>query len=144
MKRTVSETPNHIESPSLAPVESASQKPWAQTALDQFLELWITPYIIKKQAEGIFPKPLELKVARVIFFPDGRENLVQVNEEACLNRLKLKDNISKEKGEPIYEHEINWSCTHVYRKNTRIAAISFYYELAITTIFRLTLNITGQ
>jgi hypothetical protein len=96
-------------SDSFPQADRTSLKPKEQGTLEQFMELFLLPYIKKRQSEGTMPKPLQLKAARVIFFPDGRDYLVQVNEEVGVVLLKYKDGVNKDVGEPVYEHEVDWS-----------------------------------
>ena len=77
--------------------------------LNHFLEVWVIPNTKKRQEAGTLPRPLQLKAALVIFFPDNRENLVKINQEVCALQVKLKDGVSKKAGDSIYEYEIDWS-----------------------------------
>ena len=47
-------------------------KPWQHQAIQQCLELYINPYVEKRQLDGTLPMTFILTVARVIFFPDSR------------------------------------------------------------------------
>jgi HEPN domain len=48
-----------------------------------------------------------LRAAQVLFYPDERPTEVRLNEEVrVLARVKFKEGVAKEKGEPIFHHEI--------------------------------------
>ena len=76
-------------------------------AFSQFIELFVLPEIKRRQDAGEAAKPFDLRAAQIIFFPDGRKPQVRLNSEIkAAGQIKLKPDISKKAGEPIFEHEI--------------------------------------
>jgi uncharacterized protein (UPF0332 family) len=76
-------------------------------AFQQLMDIFITPEVKRRQDAGELPKPLNLIAAQIMFYPDGRKSKVRINSEVrALGKVKLKPEISKKVGEPIYEHEI--------------------------------------
>jgi len=83
------------------------KKEFNRTVFDQFMDLYITPEIQKRQETGELEKPLNLRAAQIIFFPDGRKPQVRINSEIkAFAKVKLKSGIPKKAGEPIFEHEV--------------------------------------
>ncbi|MGD9487153.1 MAG: HEPN domain-containing protein [Calditrichaceae bacterium] len=79
-----------------------------EKTFEHMMELWITPEIEKRQKENLIEKPYKLDAAQVIFFPDSRKPLILLNREIkAITKVKLKKGITKEKGDPIYENEID-------------------------------------
>lgn len=74
---------------------------------EQFMDLFVTPEIKRRQETGELGKPLDLWAAQIVFFPDGRKPQVRINSEVrAISKMKLKPGISKKAGEPIFEHEL--------------------------------------
>lgn len=83
------------------------QDKFYQTLLNQFLDLFILPEIRRRQETGDLPKPLGLRAAQIIFYADGKKPEIRINSEIkAIARIKLKKGISKNKGDPIHENEI--------------------------------------
>ena len=81
-------------------------KTW-ENMFHQVMDLWITPEVKRRQEQGLLPKPLNLWVAQVVFFADGRPHQIRINEEVkVVFRVKLKKGVSKLKGEAIYSDEV--------------------------------------
>jgi uncharacterized protein (UPF0332 family) len=75
--------------------------------LDQFLELFVLPELKKRKEEGKLEDSFSLRMAQIIFYPDGRKPQIRINSEVnVLAYAKLKSGISKNKGDPIYSTEI--------------------------------------
>ena len=75
--------------------------------LDQFLELFILPELKKRKEEGKLDGSFILRMAQIVFYPDGRKPQIRINSEVkVLAYAKLKSGISKNKGDPIYDTEI--------------------------------------
>ena len=75
-------------------------------AVEQFMELFVTPEVKRRQDNGELDRPLDLRGAQIIFFPDDRKPQVRINSEVvALAMPKWKPGLSKEEGEPVYEHE---------------------------------------
>lgn len=71
------------------------------------MELWFEPEIRRRQEAGTAPKPYPLRAAQVILYADARPHEVRLNEEVqAIGEMKLKDSVSKLKGEPVYLSEI--------------------------------------
>lgn len=71
------------------------------------MELFIIPEIKDRQAKNELPRPLDLHAGQIIFFPDGRSPLVRINNEVkAIGKIKLKNNVKKNVGDPIYESEV--------------------------------------
>jgi hypothetical protein len=63
---------------------------FAQNSLRQFLQIWVEPEIVRRQATGLLPKPAELSAFQILWYPDGRPHLVRINDEVKAQlRLKL-------------------------------------------------------
>jgi len=73
----------------------------------QFLDLYIMPEIRRRQDDGQLEKPLDLRGAQIIFSPFGDRPQILINSEVQgTAKMKLKNGISKKKGDPIYANEI--------------------------------------
>jgi uncharacterized protein (UPF0332 family) len=73
----------------------------------QFMDLFVNPEVRKRQDAGELPKPLDLRAAQIIFFADGRKPQVRINKEIrAIAKVKFKEGISKNPGEPVFAHEI--------------------------------------
>jgi len=76
--------------------------------LEQFMNLFVLPEIRRRQDAGELEKPLNLIAAQILFFPDGRKPLVRINSEVkAIGRVELKSGISKKRGDPILESEVD-------------------------------------
>ena len=75
--------------------------------IQNLLDVFVTPEVKRRQDAGMLPKPLELRYAQVILFPDERKPLIRINEEVKAKaKVKFHSGISKKLGDLIYEHEI--------------------------------------
>jgi uncharacterized protein (UPF0332 family) len=87
-------------------MESLPEK-FSETLLNQFLDLFVLPELRTRKEEGKLEEPFNLQKAQIIFYPDGRKNQIRINSEVkAVAKIKLKSGISKNKGDPIYAHEI--------------------------------------
>jgi HEPN domain-containing protein len=78
-----------------------------QRTFTHAMELWFEPEIRRRQESGAAPKPFPLHAAQVILYADTRPHQIRLNEEVqALGEMKLKDGVSKLKGEPVYLSEI--------------------------------------
>lgn len=74
---------------------------------EQFMELFVTPEVKRRQDVGRLEKPLDLRAAQIVFFPDNRKNQVRINSEVKgYAEFNLKPGISKEDHEAVFEHEL--------------------------------------
>jgi len=68
------------------------------------MELWILPELERRELPLT---EIHLRAAQIIFFPNGRRPEIRINDEIrALASVKLKAGISKDKGELIYENEV--------------------------------------
>ena len=82
-------------------------KEFGSKVFEQFMELFVMPEIERRQATGQLEKPLDLRAAQIVFFPDNRKNQVRINSEAKgYAEFELKPGISKEDYEAVFEHEL--------------------------------------
>jgi len=80
----------------------------ANRAFQQVMDIFILPEVERRQEIGDLSKPLVIQKVQLIFFPDDRKAIVRFNDEVdALAKVKLKEGISKEKGDPIYSQEID-------------------------------------
>ena len=79
----------------------------AQNASKHFMDIFITPEVMRRQEAGELPRPLDLRAAQIIFYPDRRKPTVRINSEVkVLAKMKLKPGIEKEYGESVYANEL--------------------------------------
>jgi hypothetical protein len=72
-----------------------------------FMEQFITPEVQRRQELGELARPLELRNAQVVFYPDGRKPAVRINAEVKGTlALKIKDGVTKVAGDPVSEAEV--------------------------------------
>jgi hypothetical protein len=75
-----------------------------------FLDQFISPAVRRRQELGELPRPLDLRQAQVVFYPDGRNTDIRVNDEVKGTLMvKLKEGIEKAAGEPYTDSEIERS-----------------------------------
>jgi HEPN domain-containing protein len=78
-----------------------------EETFQQFMSLWILPEIERRREVGSLPLPFDLERAQVLFFVDGRPNVVRLNDEVRSTAyVKIKKGTSKSVGEPVFPHEI--------------------------------------
>ncbi len=76
--------------------------------LEQFLNLFVTPEIKRRQEAGELEKPLDLRSAQIIFSPYDNKPQVRINSEVRgIGQFKLKPGVRKKKGETIFENEVD-------------------------------------
>ena len=76
-----------------------------ENILNQFLDLFVLPEIRRRKEAGNLEGSFTLRGAEIIFHSDGRKPQIRINSEVKVY-MKLKKGISKNKGEPIRENEI--------------------------------------
>lgn len=80
---------------------------FSNRAIQNIMDIFITPEVERRQGAGTLPRPVNLSFAQVILFPDERQPLVRINEEVrAKSKIKYKPGISKKRGDPVYENEI--------------------------------------
>lgn len=80
---------------------------FSKKVIQNIMDIFITPEVERRQDAGKLPKPMELKFAQVVLFPDECKPLVRINEEIrATAKINYKPGISKKPGDSIYENEI--------------------------------------
>jgi hypothetical protein len=82
---------------------NSDQNDFAQRAFRQFLDLYVTPEVKRRQEAGSLPQPLPLDAFQIVWYPDGRPHQVRVNrgEVKARLRVKLKEDVRKQEGEEV-------------------------------------------
>jgi hypothetical protein len=79
----------------------------ARNASNHFMDIFITPEVIRRQENGELPKPLDLRAAQIIFHPNGNKPSVRINSEVkAVAKMKLKPGIEKNYGDSVYANEL--------------------------------------
>ncbi len=78
----------------------------AQQLFQQTMDLWVKPEIDKRKSLNSLPKNFRFKSAQIIFSLDRGWNKVRLNEEVKAI-AKCKVNCSKNKGDIVYEKDID-------------------------------------
>jgi len=91
--------------------ENQSQEyDWAEIARNaskHFMDIFITPEVMRRQAIGELPHPVDLRAAQIIFYPDGKKPTVRINSEVkAVGKMKLKPGIEKDYGDKVYANEL--------------------------------------
>lgn len=72
----------------------------------QIISIYVNPEIARRVEAGLMAAGTTLTKIQVILFDDGR-NQVRLNEEVKATwKVKLKKGVRKEKGDPIYDNEV--------------------------------------
>jgi HEPN domain-containing protein len=80
----------------------------AKNASKHFMDIFITPEVMRRQDAGELPRPLDLRAAQIIFYPDGKKPTVRINSEVkVLAKMKLKPGIEKDYGDAVYANELD-------------------------------------
>lgn len=75
--------------------------------VENFMSMFINPEVERRQVSGELPKPLELRAAQVILFPDERSPVVRVNSEVrAIAKITYVEGTVKAVGDAIYAHDI--------------------------------------
>jgi len=113
----------------------------AQKLFQQTIDLWIKPEIEKRKSLNRLPKDFRLKSVQIIFSLDRGWNKVRLNEEVkAIANCKI--NCSKNKGEPVYEKDVDEiesirltekdpNCAHITLllfKNNWVISFDFAYN----------------
>jgi len=78
----------------------------AQKVFQQTVDLWINPELNKRKSLNQLPKEFTLEKAQIVFSLDRGWNKVRLNEEVKAI-VKCKVNCSKNKGDLVYEQDID-------------------------------------
>lgn len=66
------------------------------------------PEVVRRQEIGELPKPLDLRAAQIVFYPDGKNPTVRINSEVkAVAKMKLKAGIEKNFGDPVFSNELD-------------------------------------
>jgi hypothetical protein len=79
---------------------------FAKAAVQNMLDLFITPEVTRRQEAGLLPKPLELERAQIIFRADGSKPIVRINKEVQLQML-ARATRAVTVGEPVYSNDLS-------------------------------------
>jgi uncharacterized protein (UPF0332 family) len=78
-----------------------------RNATQHFMDIFITPEVIRRQEKGELPRPLALHAAQIIFYPDGTKPKVRINSEVkAVGKMKLKAGVTKKYGDLVYTKEL--------------------------------------
>lgn len=87
--------------------ETLQDPEFQQRVLNQFLDLYVIPEIIKRQEAGRLERPIALTAAQIVFSPDGRRAEVRINSEVqVLAQPILRSGVAKDVGDVVFPHEI--------------------------------------
>jgi len=87
--------------------DNNQENEFGQRVFNQFMDLFVTPEVRRRQEVGELDKPLDLRAAQIIFFPDGRKPQVRINSEVrAIAKVKFRPDLTKKRGEPVYEDEL--------------------------------------
>jgi hypothetical protein len=79
-----------------------------RNASKHLMDIFVTPDVIRRQENGELPRPLDLRAAQIIFYPDGKKPAIRINSEVkAIGKMKLKPGIEKDYGDPVYAHELD-------------------------------------
>ena len=115
--------------------------------LQQVMDLWVTPEVVRRQENGTAPKPMRIQGAQVLLYPDGRRPVVRLNAEVrAVLEVTLANGVTKNKGDSIHESDISAhnnltlpdsedaDCGHITViaiKNTYTIAFDFRYHKGV-------------
>jgi len=84
-----------------------TDKEFSKRAIQNIMDIFISPEVKRRQDAGRLPKPLDLRAAQVILSPDECKPIIRINEEVkAIVKVKYKPGISKRRGEIVYNNEI--------------------------------------
>jgi hypothetical protein len=88
--------------------EPTDEQEFGQKAFRQFLDLYVTPEVMRRQEAGTLPKPLPFDAFQIVWFPDGRPHQVRINrsEVKALLRVEVKEGVTKPPGESLLLDEM--------------------------------------
>ena len=78
-----------------------------RNVVQQFLDLFVTPEIQRRQREEGAERPFRLGRAQIIFFPDGRRPEVRLNDEVNI-RVKARFRDQKQQENATVGASIKW------------------------------------
>ena len=74
---------------------------------DQMLELFVGPEIVRRQAAGLLERPTVLRSVQVVFFADGREREIRLNDEVrAMMKVRVAESTAPAPGKLAYEGDI--------------------------------------
>jgi hypothetical protein len=78
--------------------------------LRNLMDSWVTPDVRRRQEAGSLEKPLHIRMAQIVFFPNGRAPAVRINNEVRgRGRFKFKEPLHEPiaAGDPVYWNQID-------------------------------------
>lgn len=107
----------------------------------QVMDIWINPEIERRKKIGKIDNSFILSKAQIVFSLDNGKNYIRLNSEVRAT-AKCKINKDKNKGEPVYEVDVDeiekielidsdFNCAHItllYFKNNWIISFDFRYN----------------
>lgn len=84
-----------------------NEKPGYERTIRQTMDVWVLPEILRRQAAGKLPTPVELSWVQVVFKSDGK-NVVRINDEVRgTGGVRVKDPSKiKHQGGLIYDSDV--------------------------------------
>src|SRR5688572_23907614 len=79
---------------------------WGQKALDHQFELFIRPELERRLQEGTITSPYEIRMAQVIFSPDGSKPKVRLNEEVRAVAKVKPSKLPLRKGQAVMASDV--------------------------------------
>jgi hypothetical protein len=88
-------------------MSTSESKELYESVIQQLFDLFAIPEIRRRQTDKLLPDPFELKAFQIVFFADDRKPEIRLNSEVKAKvEIKLKDGVSKQPGEIIYDSEV--------------------------------------
>jgi len=88
-------------------METPQELEGSERTFADLMKLWVTPEIKRRQDAGLLPKPVPLRAAQVILYPDERPVTVRLNEEVrAVAKMRVPEGVTKQPGDPVFEHEL--------------------------------------
>jgi hypothetical protein len=89
-------------------MSETTENEFAQNAFRQFLDIWVTPEVVRRQEVGTLAKPLALDAFQIVWFPDDRPRQIRINRGEVRARLRVnvKEGVQKLAGEELLLSEV--------------------------------------
>jgi hypothetical protein len=82
---------------------------WVSPAIRNLMDLWVKPEIERRLKDGRLQLPFILDAAQVVMYSDSRPPEIRLNNEIRAQAyVKLKDGVSKQKGDQVNQDEIEY------------------------------------
>lgn len=77
------------------------------SVFEQAMEFWVVPELERRQAAGLLERPVVLRKAQVLFYPDERDKEVRINDEVrAVAKVRFPEGRQVKAGDPLYEHDL--------------------------------------